>query len=94
MLTTLYFAIKIIETIFLVPDEIGSLLFDDISDRAVRVSWTAPKKSNGILMGYKLSYEMRDNNETFKEEVLPPNVTSIKVEHLQVCKINYLHSRL
>lgn len=88
MLTTLYFAIKIIETIFLVPDEIGSLLFDDISDRAVRVSWTAPKKSNGILMGYKLSYEMRDNNETFKEEVLPPNVTSIKVEQLQVCKIN------
>lgn len=68
----------------LVPDEIGSLLFDDISDRAVRLSWTAPKKSNGILMGYKLSYEMRDSNETIREEVLPPNVTSIRVEHLQV----------
>nr|XP_049695374.1 protein sidekick isoform X4 [Helicoverpa armigera] len=66
-----------------IPDEVGSLLFDDISDRAVRVSWTAPKKSNGILIGYKLSYEMRDNNETVREEVLPPNVTSIRVEHLQ-----------
>ncbi|KAH9630731.1 hypothetical protein HF086_004022 [Spodoptera exigua] len=66
-----------------IPDEVGSLLFDDISDRAVRVSWTAPKKSNGILVGYKLSYQMKDSNETFKEEVLPPNVTSIRVEHLQ-----------
>lgn len=70
-----------------VPDEVGSLLFDDISDRAVRVSWTAPKKSNGILVGYKLSYQMKDSNETFKEEVLPPNVTSIRVEHLQVTLI-------
>ncbi|CAB3242123.1 unnamed protein product [Arctia plantaginis] len=66
-----------------IPDEVGSLLFDDISDRAVRVSWSSPKKSNGILMGYKLSYQMKDDNDTYKEEVLPPNITSIKVEHLQ-----------
>lgn len=71
-------------TCFSVPDEVGSLLFDDISDRAVRVSWTAPKKSNGILIGYKLSYQIKEKADSVKEEVLPPNVTSIKVEQLQV----------
>lgn len=62
----------------------GSLQFDDISDRAVRVSWSPPKKANGVLIGYKLSYQVKDNNDTYKEEILPPNVTSIRVEHLQV----------
>lgn len=71
-------------TRFSVPDEVGSLLFDDISDRAVRVSWTAPKKSNGILIGYKLSYQIKEKPDTLNEEQLPPNVTSIKVEQLQV----------
>lgn len=66
------------------PDEVGSLLFDDISDRAVRVSWTQPRKSNGVLIGYKLTYQIKEKPDTIKEEVLPPNVTSIKVEHLQV----------
>lgn len=66
------------------PDEVSSLQFDDISDRAVRVLWSPPKKSNGVLIGYKLSYQVTDNNDTYKEEILPPNVTSIKVEQLQV----------
>lgn len=62
----------------------SNLLFDDISDRAVRVSWSPPKKSNGVLIGYKLSYEVIDSSETNKEEILPPNITSIRVERLQV----------
>lgn len=49
------------------------------------MSWSPPKKPNGILIGYKLSYEIKDNAETLKEEVLPPNITSVKVEQLQVC---------
>ncbi|CAG9585499.1 unnamed protein product [Danaus chrysippus] len=66
-----------------IPDEVMNLQFDDISDRAVRVSWSPPKKSNGVLIGYKLKYQIKENPETFKEEILPPNVTSIRVEHLQ-----------
>lgn len=69
---------------FSVPDEVGSLQFEDISDRAVRMSWSPPKKSNGILIGYRLTYQIKDDDNSLKEEVLPPNVTSIKVEHLQV----------
>lgn len=61
-----------------------NLQFDDISDRAVRVSWSPPKKSNGVLIGYKLKYQIKDNPDSFKEEVLPPSNTSIRVEHLQV----------
>ncbi|XP_045491212.1 protein sidekick isoform X2 [Colias croceus] len=66
-----------------IPDEVVNLQFDDISDRAVRVSWSPPKKSNGVLIGYKLSYQIKENPDTLKEEVLPPNVSSIRVEHLQ-----------
>lgn len=68
----------------LVPDEVANLQFDDISDRAVRVSWLPPKKSNGILVAYRLSYQVKDDNNTYKEEILPANVTSIRIEHLQV----------
>ncbi|KAI8435034.1 hypothetical protein MSG28_003463 [Choristoneura fumiferana] len=66
-----------------IPDEVANLQFDDISDRAVRVSWLPPKKSNGILVAYRLSYQVKDDNNTYKEEILPANVTSIRVEHLQ-----------
>lgn len=69
---------------FAVPDEVSSLQFDEISDRAVKVLWSPPKKSNGILIGYKLSYEVIDQSDTLKEDILPPNVTSIKIENLQV----------
>ncbi|XP_052737459.1 protein sidekick isoform X2 [Bicyclus anynana] len=65
------------------PDEIVNLQFDDISDRAVRVSWSPPKKSNGVLIGYKLKYQIKENPDSLKEEVLPPSNTSIRVEHLQ-----------
>ncbi|KAG6449472.1 hypothetical protein O3G_MSEX006098 [Manduca sexta] len=75
-----YIAVRTKEDI---PDEVAGLQFDDISDRSVRVSWLPPKKSNGILIGYKLTYQVKDNPETLNEEVLPPNITSINVEHLQ-----------
>ncbi|XP_050344863.1 protein sidekick isoform X1 [Nymphalis io] len=65
------------------PDEVTNLQFDDVSDRAVRVSWSPPKKSNGILIGYKLKYQVKDSVDTLKEEILPPNGTSVRVEHLQ-----------
>lgn len=65
------------------PDEVSSIQFDEISDRAVKVLWSPPKKSNGILIGYKLSYEIIDQPETIQEEILPPNVSNAKIEHLQ-----------
>ncbi|XP_041977027.1 protein sidekick isoform X3 [Aricia agestis] len=66
-----------------IPDEIMNLQFDDISDRAVTVSWAPPKKPNGVLIGYKLKYQVKDNPDTLKEEIVPANISSIRIEHLQ-----------
>lgn len=67
-----------------VPDEVASLQFDEISDRAVKVVWTPPKQSNGILTGYRLKYHVKDFVNTMREEMLSANVTSIKIEKLEV----------
>lgn len=67
-----------------VPDEVSSLLFDEISDRAVKVVWAPPKQSNGILIGYKLKYYIKDQESTVREEVFPANITSVRIENLEV----------
>ena len=67
-----------------VPDEVGSLQFDDVSDRAVKVIWSPPKQINGILTGYQLTYMVKDQPETLKVENLTSDTLSIMVNHLQV----------
>jgi protein sidekick len=67
-----------------VPDEVGSLQFDDVSDRAVKVIWTEPKQINGVLTGYRLTYMVKDRPETLKAEDLTPDAASVMVTHLQV----------
>ncbi|KAL1140779.1 hypothetical protein AAG570_000709, partial [Ranatra chinensis] len=66
-----------------VPDEVGSLQFEDISDRAVRVVWSRPVHINGILTGYSLSYMIKDMPDTLKYENLTSDITSIMVNQLQ-----------
>lgn len=75
---------KVFKTFIVVPDEVSSLHFDDVSDRAVKVVWSSPKQSNGILIGYKLRYQVKDQESTMREEVFPPNATSVMIEHLEV----------
>jgi hypothetical protein len=67
-----------------VPDEVGSLQFDDVSDRAVKVIWTEPKQTNGVLTGYQLTYVAKDRPETLKVENLTSDAASVRVTHLQV----------
>lgn len=55
-----------------------------MSDRAVKVLWSPPKQANGVLTGYKIKYKIKDMPKTLKEEVFPPNVTSVKIGNLQV----------
>ncbi|XP_069695045.1 protein sidekick isoform X3 [Periplaneta americana] len=66
-----------------VPGEVGSLQFDDISDRAVKVIWSPPKQINGILIGYQLTYMVKDHPETLKVENFTSDTLSIMVNHLQ-----------
>lgn len=48
------------------PDEISEIHFSDISDRSVKVSWKPPKFSNGILTGYQLRYQIKDDPNSIK----------------------------
>jgi protein sidekick len=71
-------------SVITVPDEVGILQFDDISDRAVKVIWSEPKQINGILTGYQLTYMVKDRPETLKVENFTSDILSVKVNHLQV----------
>lgn len=67
-----------------VPDEVGRLQFEEISDRAVKVVWSPPEHINGELTGYTLSYSVRDKPDTLKSENLTADTLSVKVTQLQV----------
>lgn len=83
---------------FSVPDTIESLKFEDISDRSVRVLWSEPEQSNGILKGYTLTYMVKDTPSTkviqnFTADVTTHLITDLSVSHLKFCcvdKVNYL----
>ncbi|KAL0272261.1 UNVERIFIED_CONTAM: hypothetical protein PYX00_005306 [Menopon gallinae] len=66
-----------------VPEEVSSLQFTDISDRSVKVQWTPPEQTNGILRGYTLMYMMKDKPETTKVLNFTSEVHSYNVEQLQ-----------
>ncbi|KAK8775217.1 hypothetical protein V5799_031434 [Amblyomma americanum] len=44
-----------------VPGPVKSLKFDEILDVSVRVLWTPPEDTNGILLGYTLRYWIKDD---------------------------------
>lgn len=68
---------------FSVPDEVASLQFDEISDRAVKVIWQPPKKANGILIGYHLTYQVKDDPDTLRVKNFSADILSTKVNDLQ-----------
>ena len=53
MVLLVYFAMfsTIDVSVDLVPDAVGSLVFVDIRDTSVNVTWTAPENINGELTG-------------------------------------------
>nr|XP_018910641.1 PREDICTED: protein sidekick isoform X1 [Bemisia tabaci] len=66
-----------------VPDEVGSLQFDEVSDRAVTVIWTPPKHINGVLKGYTLSYMIKDKPDTLRTENLNSTTLKVNIKNLQ-----------
>ncbi|XP_046403358.1 protein sidekick [Ischnura elegans] len=51
-----------------VPEEVGSLQFDDVSDRAVRVTWTPPRHPNGVIISYGLRYSPMQSPSSSEED--------------------------
>lgn len=72
-------AVKTLED---VPDEVGSLQFHDVSDRAVTVQWSPPRNINGILTGYEVRFQIKDKPSTLKVSNLTADETSLKVTQL------------
>ncbi|CAG2244562.1 SDK [Mytilus edulis] len=50
-----------------VPDEVVHLSFTDIFDTSVKVIWQHPVEVNGILTGYTLLWEKKNQNKTRKD---------------------------
>ncbi|KAM6050152.1 protein sidekick-2 isoform 3-T3 [Theristicus caerulescens] len=57
-----------------VPGPVGHLSFSDILDTSLKVSWQEPLEKNGILMGYRISWEEYNRTNTRVTHYLP-NVT-------------------
>ncbi|XP_044732733.1 protein sidekick isoform X2 [Chrysoperla carnea] len=72
-----------VKTLEDVPDEVSSLQFDEISDRAVKVIWSKPRQTNGILIGYQLSYQIKDNPDSIRTQNCSANITSLRINNLQ-----------
>ncbi|WAQ96469.1 SDK-like protein [Mya arenaria] len=43
------------------PSQVGSLTVSDIADNSMTIHWTQPTEVNGLLQGYTLMYEKKDN---------------------------------
>lgn len=69
--------------VYLVPDLVGSLHFEDVSDRSVNVVWSSPLHTNGHLIGYTVSYYIRDHPETTHLVNTTSDITSIIIDQLQ-----------
>ncbi|XP_032562879.1 protein sidekick-2 isoform X1 [Chiroxiphia lanceolata] len=57
-----------------VPGPVGHLSFSDILDTSLKVSWQEPLEKNGILTGYRISWEEYNRTNTRVTHYLP-NVT-------------------
>lgn len=66
-----------------VPDEVTNLQFDSVSDRAVTISWLPPKHINGVLTGYQIVYQIKDQPDTSRVQNLTRDTTLLKVKDLQ-----------
>lgn len=66
-----------------VPGPVGSLKFDDILDVSVKVLWTPPEDTNGILLGYTLRYWTKEDPASALLRNLTADVTETLVKGLR-----------
>jgi protein sidekick len=46
------------------PSAPANLVFSDITMNSLKVSWDSPKKRNGDIVGYLVTYETTEQNES------------------------------
>uniref|UniRef100_A0A8C5E0T0 Protein sidekick-2-like n=1 Tax=Gouania willdenowi TaxID=441366 RepID=A0A8C5E0T0_GOUWI len=64
------------------PGAVGHLSFTDILDTSLKVSWKEPQEKNGILTGYRISWEEFNRTNTRVTHYLPSLTQEYKVTGL------------
>lgn len=59
----------IVMTLHDLPEQPASLHFEEVTLQSLKVSWDPPKKCNGDLRGYMVTYETAGENEKFTKQV-------------------------
>ncbi|KAK3593323.1 hypothetical protein CHS0354_031382 [Potamilus streckersoni] len=73
---------KVIRTDEDLPGRVDSLTFQDIRDTSLKVIWTPPSEINGILTGYVLRYEKKNDSSTMRVVELPKSNLSFTIYNL------------
>lgn len=66
-----------------VPSQVGSLTFSDIRATSLKVNWQPPTEINGILSGYTLLYQKKNDTTTQQRVDLPSSNLTYTVFSLQ-----------
>ncbi|XP_034075948.1 LOW QUALITY PROTEIN: protein sidekick-2-like [Gymnodraco acuticeps] len=64
------------------PGAVGHLSFTDILDTSLKVSWKEPQEKNGVLTGYRISWEEFNRTNTRVTHYLPNLTQEYKVTGL------------
>ncbi|XP_077474176.1 protein sidekick-2-like isoform X2 [Stigmatopora argus] len=64
------------------PGAVGHLSFTDILDTSLKVSWKEPQEKNGLLTGYRISWEEFNRTNTRVTHYLPNLTQAYKVTGL------------
>ncbi|XP_072916750.1 protein sidekick-1 isoform X1 [Hemitrygon akajei] len=73
---------KLIQTHEDRPGPIGHLMFSEILDTSLKVSWQEPQEKNGILTGYQVSWEVLNRNDSCVSHKLSNTTLEYKITGL------------
>ncbi|XP_055523090.1 protein sidekick isoform X5 [Wyeomyia smithii] len=73
-----------VKTLQGLPGPPSSLSFSDITMNSLKVGWDPPKKRNGEILGYIVTYETTEDNEKFSKQVKQKvSGTSLLIQNLE-----------
>uniref|UniRef100_A0A182MZU5 Protein sidekick n=1 Tax=Anopheles dirus TaxID=7168 RepID=A0A182MZU5_9DIPT len=73
-----------VKTLAGLPGPPTQLAFTDITMNSLTVAWEGPRKRNGFILGYIVTYETTEDNEKFSKQVKQKvNGTSLLVQNLE-----------
>uniref|UniRef100_A0A182PZC8 Protein sidekick n=1 Tax=Anopheles farauti TaxID=69004 RepID=A0A182PZC8_9DIPT len=73
-----------VKTLAGLPGPPTQLTFTDITMNSLTVAWEGPRKRNGFILGYIVTYETTEDNEKFSKQVKQKvNGTSLLVQNLE-----------